>query len=191
MEKERIRKEAIQQRLSGKSIAALCREFGVSRKWFYKWWARYQTGKENWYKDKLRTPNTIPNKIEPSMEQLILSVRDQLESTPYAQIGASAIAWSIKNWGQDPPPSWTINRVLKRKGRIQEKSSKEKRKKETSYPYFTEAYYPGHIHQSDLVGPRYIQGDGRFYAFDTIDLFSHNVYSTPIRSKMMIQLPLL
>ena len=183
MEKEKIRKEAIHHHLSGKSIAAICREFGVSRKWFYKWRARYQTGEENWYKDESRAPKTIPNKIEPSMEQLILSVRDKLENTQYAQIGASAIAWSIKNLGKEPPPSWTINRVLKRNGRIQEKSSKEKREKETSYPYFTEAYYPGHIHQSDLVGPRYIKGDGRFYAFNTIDIFSHNIYSTPIRSK--------
>ena len=183
MEKEEIRKEAIRQHLSGKPIASICREFGVSRKWFYKWMTRYQIREKHWYKDESRAPKTIPNKIEPSMEQLILSVRDKLENTQYAQIGASAIAWSIKNLGKEPPPSWTINRVLKRNGRIQEKSSKEKREKETSYPYFTEAYCPGHIHQSDLVGPRYIKGDGRFYAFNTIDIFSHNVYSIPIRSK--------
>lgn len=183
MEKEKIRKEAIHHHLSGKPIAAICRMFGVSRKWFYKWWSRYQTGEEHWYKDKSSAPKTIPNKIETSMEQLILSVRDKLENTRYTQIGASAIAWNIKNLDKEPPPSWTINRVLKRNGCIQEKSPKEKREKETSYPYFSEAYYPGHIHQSDLVGPRYIKGDGRFYAFNTMDIFSHNVYSTTIRSK--------
>ena len=53
----------------------------------------------------------------------------------------------------------------------------------TQYPYFIESFYPGHIHQADLVGPRYIKGDGRFYVLNTIDLFSHASHGVPIRSK--------
>ena len=53
----------------------------------------------------------------------------------------------------------------------------------TKYPYFIESFYPGHIHQADLVGPRYIKGDGRFYVLNTIDLFSHASHGVPIRSK--------
>jgi hypothetical protein len=35
----------------------------------------------------------------------------------------------------------------------------------------------------DLVGPRYIKNDGRFYALNVIDLFSHEVYTEAQRTK--------
>ena len=51
------------------------------------------------------------------------------------------------------------------------------------YPYFTEAKAINHIHQMDLVGPRYIKEDGRFYSLNIIDLFSHRVYVESQRTK--------
>lgn len=183
MEKEYNRKEAIFRHLSGEPVARICRDLSVSRKWFYKWWCCYQTDKEDWYQDKSRAPKTIPNKIDQAMEQLILSVRDNLEKTPYAQKGAATIAWRINKLGYTPPPSWTINRVLKRNGRIHPETKKERKRGRTNYPYFIEAYHAGHIHQADLVGPRYIRGDGRLYAFNTIDVFSHEGFSVVVRSK--------
>jgi hypothetical protein len=39
------------------------------------------------------------------------------------------------------------------------------------------------MHQMDLVGPRYIKNDGRFYALNIIDVFSHRVYIDPQRTK--------
>jgi putative transposase len=35
----------------------------------------------------------------------------------------------------------------------------------------------------DLVGPRYIKGDGRFYSMNVIDLYSHRVFVEPNRTK--------
>ena len=35
----------------------------------------------------------------------------------------------------------------------------------------------------DLVGPRYIKGDGRFYSLNIIDLYSHRVYVEAQRTK--------
>ena len=35
----------------------------------------------------------------------------------------------------------------------------------------------------DLVGPRYIKGDGRFYSLNVMDLYSHRVYIEGQRSK--------
>jgi hypothetical protein len=35
----------------------------------------------------------------------------------------------------------------------------------------------------DLVGPRYINGDGRFYSLNVMDLFRHQVYLEPQRTK--------
>lgn len=183
MELEKLRKEAIRRHLAGESITIICHKLNVSRKWFYKWWNRYKSGNEFWFQDKPKLPKKIPNKINTTMEQLIISIRDELEKTKYAQKGASAIAWQIQKLGHTPPPYWTINRVLKRNSRIKTKPCKKVKKGNFSYPYFTEAYYPGHIHQADLIGPRYIKGDGRFYVFNTIDIFSHSTHSIPIRSK--------
>jgi len=52
-----------------------------------------------------------------------------------------------------------------------------------AYPYFTEALEVNNIHQIDLVGPRYIKGDGRFYSFNVMDRFSHAVYLESQRTK--------
>jgi hypothetical protein len=55
--------------------------------------------------------------------------------------------------------------------------------KGVEYPYFTEALDYNNIHQADLVGPRYIKGDGKFYSFNIIDLFSHQIYIESQRTK--------
>lgn len=56
-------------------------------------------------------------------------------------------------------------------------------RKGVEYPYFQEALDVNNIHQADLVGPRYIKGDGKFYSFNIIDVFSHRVYIESQRTK--------
>jgi hypothetical protein len=51
------------------------------------------------------------------------------------------------------------------------------------YPYFTQALDFNNIHQADLLGPRYIKGDGRFYSLNVMDLYSHRVFLHPQRTK--------
>ena len=55
--------------------------------------------------------------------------------------------------------------------------------KGVEYPYFTEALDINNIHQADLVGPRYIKGDGRFYSLNVMDRFSHRIYIESQRTK--------
>lgn len=181
MSEEKLRQEAVRRYLVGEQVADICRDLSRSRKWFYKWFQRYQDGDPQWFQDKSHRPFCCPHRSSKETEQLVLSVRDRLERTPYAQIGADTIAWEIKKFGQQAPRRWTINRILKRHGRIQHKLKYEK--KNIAYPYFQNACYPGHIHQTDLVGPRYIKGDGRFYSLNSMDLSSHAVHLEAIRSK--------
>jgi len=183
MDQHKLRKEAIKRYLNGDCVTTICRELRVSRKWFYKWRHRYNTGVSDWYKDQSKTPKRKPRKIDNEIENLVLNIRKKLEETKYAQIGAMAIAWRINQLGGTPPPLWTINRILKRKGKIKSKGKRNKTNNNVKYTWFVEPYYPGHIYQTDLVGPRYLKGDGRFYALSTIDRYSHMVYSVPIRSK--------
>ena len=55
--------------------------------------------------------------------------------------------------------------------------------KGVEYPYFTEPLDFNNIHQADLVGPRYIKRDGKFYSFNVMDLLSHRVYIESQRTK--------
>jgi len=118
MDQHKLRKEAIKRYLNGDCVTTICRELRVSRKWFYKWRHRYNTGVSDWYKDQSKTPKRKPRKIDNEIENLVLNIRKKLEETKYAQIGAMAIAWRINQLGGTPPPLWTINRILKRKGKI-------------------------------------------------------------------------
>ena len=54
---------------------------------------------------------------------------------------------------------------------------------EVEYPYFQESLGINYIHQADLVGPRYIKNDGRFYSLHIIDRGSHRVFIHPQRRK--------
>jgi len=58
------------------------------------------------------------------------------------------------------PEIWTINRILARNGRARKIQIYEPKPKQ--YPGFT-SNNPNDIQQGDILGPRYIKGDGRFY----------------------------
>jgi len=51
------------------------------------------------------------------------------------------------------------------------------------YPYFRVPLGCNHIHQADLVGPRYIKNDGRFFSLNIMDLYSHRIFLHPQRTK--------
>lgn len=51
------------------------------------------------------------------------------------------------------------------------------------YPYFRDPLGCNNIHQADLVGPRYIKNDGRFFSLNIMDLYSHRVFLHPQRTK--------
>lgn len=71
--------------------------------------------------------------------------------------------WEIRKLGIEPPNVWTINRILKRNGLICKKRRYESKGK--NYPEVVKASEINTLWQVDLVGPRYIKGDGRFYSF--------------------------
>jgi len=178
MDEEITRQKAIELFLHGHKPASICRELGKTRPWFYKWLKRYQQNpKEEWYKEYSRKPKTVHPTLSPETEQLILKIRKDLESKKYAQIGAISIQWAFHQLGLNPPPIWTIDRVLKRHGLTRKKKKEPKRTNE----------YPGdkyiNVQQLDLVGPRFIKDYGRFYAANMIDLERRCIHTNPVKSK--------
>lgn len=172
------RKKAVQMYLQGCRPTEISKTLKKSRPWFYKWLRRYQndpTG--NWYEERSRRPNTIHKNITPEVEQLVVNTRKQLEKQAYAQIGAVSIQWEIRKLGLEPPPVWTIDRLIKKHRPDNKKEKLTKRKNE----------YPGqgyaNVHQMDLVGPRYIKDYGRVYFLNIIDVDTHCVHINPLVSK--------
>jgi len=171
------RKAAITRYQSGEKITLIVASLGKTRQWFYNWLKRFEqrTDETTWCIDESRSPKHIPSKLNPSIEELILEIRCELDAQHYAQTGAIAIQYGFRNRNLKPPQVWTINRVIARNGL---NKVEPKVKQSRDYPELFVL-----THQMDLVGPRYIKGDGRFYSLNIIDLVTHTGYAKPIRVK--------
>jgi putative transposase len=115
---EELRKQAIQRHLAGESPKAVYTSLDRSKKWFFKWLNRYQSGTTDWYKDHSRAPLTRPSGLSTADKELIVSTRKRLDSSPFAQVGVSAIKWELHKLGLPFRSDSTINRTLKREGLV-------------------------------------------------------------------------
>jgi len=113
----------------------------------------------------------------------LIATRKKLEDKLYAQIGASNIDWQLRREGMKPPSVATTNRILKRNNLV--------RKREKYVPKGT--IYPSpsvtrsnDLHQIDVIGPRYLKGDGRFYSINVIDAYDRRGSNYPHRRKNRI-----
>lgn len=164
--------EAIRRFLGGEPASTICRALGRSRRWFYKWLQRFDPGDPRWAQSRSRVPHHLARRTPEAMVQLVCTIRKQLLTTPYAQRGAMAIQWQLRQLGVDSLPAiWTINRILKRQGLVSKASYTPRG---TSYPALV-PQHPNDVHQLDLVGPRYLEGASRLYSVHLIDAFSNAV----------------
>ena len=115
---EDIRKQAVKRYLTGEQPKEIYTDLKRSKKWFFKWLRRFQTGDLGWYRDRSKAPLRRANKTSNKKRQLIVSIRKQLESQRFAQTGVSAIKWELSKLGLDFPSDSTINRILKEEGLV-------------------------------------------------------------------------
>jgi hypothetical protein len=181
MDDHQKRQQAINRYMSGEKISRITRSLNKSRQWFYFWFSRYSTGNPDWYEDQSKAPKTIPIKVDAHTEQMVKDIRRQLESTPYSQVGAISIQYEFYRLGLEPPPVWTINRIISRHG-----MNKQGPRSKVILNEYPELFI--HNHQLDLVGPRYLKGDGRFYSVNIIDTYCHSCYTKPVRNKSSDQI---
>lgn len=120
MEQE-LRKTAVERYLKGESPKSIYTDLKRSKNWFFKWLKRFKSGQPQWYQDHSRAPIKRPTEISKIDRQRIISVRTQLESQQFAQIGPSAIKWELSKSGFSLPSDSTIKRVLKSEGLIKKK----------------------------------------------------------------------
>jgi len=175
---EADRRRAIQRYSAGESATAICASMGYSTSWIYKWLERSRSGDPHWYRERSRQPKSRPTQTHHEIEELVIAVRKRLEKQNLFH-GAQAIRWELEDLGIHPLPSVrTIGRILvrhnlvsRRKGRCKPKGKK--------YPGPIPRG-PGAVHQSDFVGPRYLQGPVRFYSLNSVDLASGRCAVQPV-----------
>jgi transposase InsO family protein len=178
MDEIEIRKQAISRYENGESPKAIYQSLGKSKRWFFKWLKRYRHDGENWSQDLSRKPHHTRERINKTMEQAIIDTRKKLEATLYAQIGALNIRWHLENQGLNAVPVSTINKVLKRGNLVKKRHRYEP--KGTDYPVL-KVSQSNFLHQFDVVGPRYLKTDGRFYSANTIDAYDRRCCINPVR----------
>ena len=173
----------------GKNPTAIHQILHRTRNWVYKWIKRYKSGDPQWYLDNSKEPKIKPTKIELNVENDVIEIRKKLvkrdtPETRYAFHGAIAIHQELDKLGYKNKPNLsTINRVLKRNDLI--KKEQKKRYNKESKVYYPEILprYPGHIHQLDLVTPRYITGYGKIISVNRIDVYSSQANLNQFQSK--------
>jgi transposase InsO family protein len=185
MDERTIRETAIKRYENGESPKQIYQSLGRSKRWFFKWLKRSQNDGQNWSADISRKPHKTRERINRTVEQAIINTRKQFEKTLYAQIGALSIGWKLKEQGVRPPPISTINKVIHR-NKLTRKRPKYQ-PKGVDYPAF-EITHSNHLHQFDVVGPRYLKEDGRFYSANIIDAHDRRCCINPARRQTRVDI---
>lgn len=141
-----------------KTISALCREYGISRKTGYKWLKRAKEGRR--LADASRRPNRQPSKTAQETEQIIIDIRAKNPTWGGKKIKAVLEAVGVEG----VPSAKTCGNILKRNGMI----DPEEAKKHIAYQRF-ERDACNQLWQIDFKGD-FLLGDGsRCYPLDILD----------------------
>jgi putative transposase len=185
MDEKEIREKAIRKYKNGKSPKEIYQSLGKGKTWFFKWLKRYKHDGENWAESRSRKPHLSPKKIHKDMEQTVIETRKRLEKQLYAQIGAMAISFDLVRQGIHPPPFSTINNILKRNNLVRKRLKYTP--KGVDYPSL-EIIQSNYLHQFDVLGPRYLKTDGRFYSANIIDAYDRRTSVNPMRRQTRIDI---
>ena len=121
---ERLKFVAAAQR-GDRSMAELCRDFGISRKTGYKHLARYRRDGPEGLRDHSRAPQSHPNQTPALIEASILRVRKAQPTWGSKKILASLCR---NGWlEEDLPARSTVDAILKRAGVVQPRKRRTRR----------------------------------------------------------------
>jgi len=185
MDEKELREEAIKRFENGESPKEIYQSLGKSKAWFFKWLKRYKNEGENWAQSRSRRPHHTSKKIDTTMEQAIIETRKRRERQLYAQIGALSISYDLKQQGMTPLPLSTINKILKRNELVRKRPKYTP--KGVDYPSL-QIIESNYVHQFDVVGPRHLKTDGRFYSANFIDAYDRRCSVNPKRRQTRIDI---
>ncbi len=81
-----IRETAIKRYLRGEKPKSIYSDLNRSKKWFFKWLKRYQSGQKDWYKDQPKAPKKSPKRISEIDRKRIIETRQQLDSQRFRPV---------------------------------------------------------------------------------------------------------
>jgi transposase InsO family protein len=97
------------------NVSEFCRDHQISRDRFYEFRSRYAVEGEAGLVPRSRAPNTVANRTSPEVEDLIVSMRKQLDDDGF-DAGAETIKWHLEQAGVTVPHVATVYRILVRRG---------------------------------------------------------------------------
>jgi transposase-like protein len=109
------RQQAIARYLAGDRIEEICREFGCSKSWLYKWRDRYQADDATWTQEQTRRPRSNSRQTPETIVEAIIQLCQAGESQGAGRTRVATIWQALKEQGIDPLPSRrTIYRIVQR-----------------------------------------------------------------------------
>ena len=139
---EEARREAVARVLAGEPPGKVAADLGRTDQWVRKWVARYDPSHEEWAEERSHAPRTQARRTPEDIERVVLEIRARLMANPWAQVGATAIAWEMEKLKLEPPETWTIDRILKRAGVPKRRARHRYVPKGTPYPQAPRARPP-------------------------------------------------
>jgi putative transposase len=182
-----LRRTAVKLYRSGTPATEVARQLRRSRCWVYKW-VRYRAD-HPWtrFRSASRAPHHHPNQLSAKNERRIAHLRQLLmrhrqPRLRFALVGARTIQQEWRRRYPEPPPSLrTIQRVLKRH-HLTVQSPKRRRHAYRPHPLAT---FPDAVHATDII-TRWITGGAVVQTFNTVDIYSNDVYSTSHATKTAV-----
>lgn len=117
-----LRIEFVERAKAGESIAALCREFKISRTTGHKWFKRFETQGYEGLEEQSRRPKSTPLATGEELVMAILEARER-----YVRWGPRKLHGVLRRrFGDQTPSERTIARVLKRADKVRERRSRRK-----------------------------------------------------------------
>ena len=153
----------------GANIRALCRRFGVSPTSAYRQLDRFKEEGEAGLQERSRRPHHSPTRTPPEVEQAVLAMRDE------SHWGGRKISHVLRR-DVDPamPPRSTVNKILKRNGRITVEASEAAK----AHIRFERAE-PNDLSQMDFMG-EFETGQGPCHALTMLD--DHSRYALCLKA---------
>jgi len=185
----KLRSLAIQWYEQGTPFTAICERLRRSRRWLAKWLRRFRQGGWASLADRSRRPHQVRCPTPAALARRILMLRHELEAhrtrrTRFRGVGAAEIQELLRLEGlRHPPGVSTIERVLRRHHVRPHRAHRYRRAQPYPHP---RADRPGDLHQTDLVGPRYLHGRRgvtRFYSIHTVAVVGRGVWASQVRYK--------
>lgn len=186
MNGKELRELAIERYENGEVPKNIYTSLGKGKTWFFKWLKRSKTCEANWAEERSRKPHNSPKKTDKTMEQTVIDTRHKLEKELYAQIGALNITWHLSEEQNEKAPSMaTINRIIQRNNLSRKRPRYQP--KGINFPAII-PHCSNFLHQFDVIGPRYLKSDGRFYSGNIVDAYDRRCCINPRRRHTRIDI---